>query len=93
MLRPAASGEQIRQGLGPDQRLVADEHERRAGVFAQSQRATGADGIARAELVFLDREEDVRLVAARADTHLVGPRSDDDDDRPGTGSSRTASTT
>ena len=43
------AGEQVGQRLGPDQRLVADEDQRRAPVAVQ-QRPAGLDGVAGAEL-------------------------------------------
>ena len=74
-------GEQVGQGLGADQRLVADQDQGRSPVILE-QRVARLDGVAGAELSLLGGEMDVGLAVQRH-PDLVGAIADDDDDRPG----------
>ncbi len=59
--------EEFGERAGTDERFVADEHERRAGIVAQ-HRAGGFHGVAGAELAGLRREEEIRFLGERRAT-------------------------
>ena len=82
--------QQVGQGLGPQERFVANQDERGAFVVSK-ERATTLCRMPRAELLRLGRKQYVRL-AREIRANLLGRVTDDHDDRLGSGTARASTT-